>query len=80
MRCPLCGDDRGRELPSSHTHNGASEERPQGRTISAAFKAEVRALDLVHLPLKLADRGEVGKSKVHIGLEASQKIARKIHL
>lgn len=41
-----------------------------------SLRDEIAALDLQHLPLKLADRGEVGKSKVQIGLEAQQKIGK----
>lgn len=45
-------------------------------TLQASLEDEIKALDLQHLPLKLADRGEVGKSKVHIGLEAQQKVGK----
>ncbi|MCC8968932.1 AAA family ATPase [Bradyrhizobium brasilense] len=45
-------------------------------SLQASLEAEIVALDLQHLPLKLADRGEVGKSKVHIGLEAQQKVGK----
>lgn len=45
-------------------------------SLQASLQDEIIALDLEHLPLKLADRGEVGKSKVHIGLGAQQKIAK----
>lgn len=38
------------------------------------FEQEVKAFDLTHLPLKISDRGEVGQSKVQIGLETFQKI------
>jgi recombinational DNA repair ATPase RecF len=41
-----------------------------------SLRDEIVALDLQHLPLTLADRGEVGKSKVHIGLEAQQKVGK----
>lgn len=45
-------------------------------TLQDSLKDEITALDLQHLPLKLADRGEVGMSKVQIGLEAKQKIGK----
>ncbi|MGJ4973427.1 AAA family ATPase [Bradyrhizobium sp. HKCCYLRH1073] len=45
-------------------------------SLQASLEDEIKALDLQHLPLKLADRGEVGKSKVHIGLEAKQKVGK----
>ncbi|MGY4414938.1 energy-coupling factor transporter ATP-binding protein EcfA2 [Bradyrhizobium sp. LB7.1] len=45
-------------------------------TLQASLEDEITALDLKHLPLKLADRGEVGKSKVQIGLEAQQKVGK----
>ena len=45
-------------------------------SLQSSLQDEIVALDLQHLPLKLADRGEVGKSKVHIGLEAQQKIGK----
>jgi ABC-type lipoprotein export system ATPase subunit len=45
-------------------------------TLQNSLKDEIAALDLQHLPLKLADRGEVGQSKVQIGLEAQQKIGK----
>ena len=45
-------------------------------TLQASLEDEIIALDLKHLPLKLADRGEVGKSKVQIGLEAQQKVGK----
>jgi hypothetical protein len=44
-----------------------------------SLRDEIVALDLQHLPLTLADRGEVGKSKVHIGLEAQQKVGEQRH-
>ncbi|MBR1153968.1 AAA family ATPase [Bradyrhizobium sp. JYMT SZCCT0428] len=45
-------------------------------SLQSSLHDEIVAFDLQHLPLKLADRGEVGKSKVHIGLEAQQKIGK----
>lgn len=45
-------------------------------SLQTNLQDEIVALDLQHLPLKLADRGEVGKSKVHIGLEAQQKVGK----
>ncbi|WP_420965484.1 AAA family ATPase [Bradyrhizobium sp. B120] len=45
-------------------------------SLQTSLQDEIEALDLQHLPLKLADRGEVGKSKVHIGLEAQQKVGK----
>ena len=45
-------------------------------SLQTSLEDEIKALDLQHLPLKLADRGEVGKSKVHIGLEAQQKVGK----
>lgn len=45
-------------------------------SLQTSLEDEIKALDLKHLPLKLADRGEVGKSKVHIGLEAQQKVGK----
>jgi energy-coupling factor transporter ATP-binding protein EcfA2 len=45
-------------------------------SLQSSLQDEIVALDLQHLPLKLADRGEVGKSKVHIGLEAQQRIGK----
>ncbi|ABE64544.1 conserved hypothetical protein [Nitrobacter hamburgensis X14] len=45
-------------------------------SLQTSLEDEITALDLQHLPLKLADRGEVGKSKVHIGLEAQQKVGK----
>ncbi|MFN5526285.1 AAA family ATPase, partial [Bradyrhizobium sp.] len=45
-------------------------------SLQTSLQDEIVALDLQHLPLKLADRGEVGKSKVHIGLEAQQKVGK----
>jgi energy-coupling factor transporter ATP-binding protein EcfA2 len=45
-------------------------------SLQSSLQNEIVALDLQHLPLKLADRGEVGKSKVQIGLEAQQKIGK----
>ncbi|WP_271500806.1 AAA family ATPase [Bradyrhizobium sp. CCBAU 11357] len=45
-------------------------------TVQTSLEDEIEALDLQHLPLKLADRGEVGKSNVHIGLEAQQKVGK----
>lgn len=45
-------------------------------SLQSSLQDEIVALDLQYLPLKLADRGEVGKSKVHIGLEAKQKIEK----
>lgn len=45
-------------------------------SLQTSLQDEIVALDLQHLPLKLADRGEVGKSKVQIGLEAQQKVGK----
>jgi energy-coupling factor transporter ATP-binding protein EcfA2 len=45
-------------------------------SLQNSLQDEIVALDLGHLPLKLSDRGEVGKSKVCIGLEAQQKIGK----
>lgn len=45
-------------------------------SLQSSLQDEIVALDLQHLPLKLGDRGEVGKSNVHIGLEAQQKIGK----
>ncbi|NJO53442.1 MAG: AAA family ATPase [Bacteroidales bacterium] len=46
------------------------------KSLQNSLQDEIVALDLQHLPLKLADRGEVGKSKVYIGLEAQQKVGK----
>lgn len=43
-------------------------------SLQDSLQDEIVALDLEHLPLKLSDRGEVGKSKVQIGLEAQQNV------
>ncbi len=45
-------------------------------SLQNSLQDEIGALDLGHLPLKLSDRGEVGKSKVQIGLEAKQKVGK----
>lgn len=45
-------------------------------SLQNSLQDEIVALDLGHLPLKLSDRGEVGKSKVQIGLEAQQKVGK----
>jgi ABC-type transport system involved in cytochrome c biogenesis ATPase subunit len=45
-------------------------------TLQDSLRNEIDALDLGHLPFKLSDRGEVGKSKVQIGLEAQQKVGK----
>jgi ABC-type phosphate transport system ATPase subunit len=45
-------------------------------TLEAAFRDEIKEFRLQHLPLNLSDRGEVGKSKVQIGLDVKQKIQR----
>jgi hypothetical protein len=37
---------------------------------------EIKAFDLTHLPIDLSDRGEVGQSKVQIGLNTQQRIGR----
>jgi len=45
-------------------------------SLQNSLQDEIVALDLGYLPLKLSDRGEVGKSKVQIGLEAQQKVGK----
>lgn len=45
-------------------------------SLQTSLQDEIVALDLQYLPLKLADRGEVGKSKVQIDLEAEQKVGK----
>jgi hypothetical protein len=45
-------------------------------TLEAAFRDEIKEFRLQHLPLNLSDRGELGKSKVQIGLDVKQKIQR----
>lgn len=45
-------------------------------SLQNSLQNEIVALDLGYLPLKLSDRGEVGKSKVQIGLEAQQKVGK----
>ena len=45
-------------------------------TLETAFRDEIKEFRLQHLPLNLSDRGEVGKSKVQIGLDVKQKIQR----
>jgi energy-coupling factor transporter ATP-binding protein EcfA2 len=45
-------------------------------SLQNSLQDEIVAFDLQHLPLRLADRGEVGKSKVHIGLETQQKVGK----
>ena len=45
-------------------------------SLQASLRDEIDAFDLQHLPLKLSDRGEVGKSKVSIGLEAPQRVSK----
>jgi hypothetical protein len=42
-------------------------------SLQDSLQEEIVALDLGHLPFKLSDRGEVGKSKVQIALDAQQK-------
>jgi hypothetical protein len=45
-------------------------------TLETAFRDEIKEFRLQHLPLNLSDRGEIGKSKVQIGLDVKQKIQR----
>jgi energy-coupling factor transporter ATP-binding protein EcfA2 len=45
-------------------------------SLQNSLRDEIVALDLEHLPLKLSDRGEVGKSKVQIALDAQQKVGK----
>ena len=45
-------------------------------SLQTSLRDEIDAFDLQHLPLKLSDRGEVGKSKVSIGLEAPQRVSK----
>jgi energy-coupling factor transporter ATP-binding protein EcfA2 len=45
-------------------------------SLQTSLQNEIDAFDLQHLPLKLSDRGEVGKSKVSIGLEAPQRVSK----
>ena len=45
-------------------------------TLEAAFRDEIKEFRLQHLPLNLSDRGEIGKSKIQIGLDVKQKIQR----
>ncbi len=45
-------------------------------SLQDSLQDEIVALDLGHLPLKLSDRGEVGKSKVQIALDAQQRVGK----
>lgn len=58
------------------TYIGRIRRKVLTTSLQNSLSDEVKALDLEHLPLKLADRGEVGKSKVQIGLEAQQRVAK----
>ena len=45
-------------------------------SLQGSLQEEIVALDLGHLPFKLSDRGEVGKSKIQIALDAQQKVGK----